>query len=135
MFWGKNAFLRLRHTKRKGDGMAVCSFRRMAAAFITGVAMFSSVLLLADTTLTPADESWGTALTVAEGETVVIDGGQDAIWSGAVTVSANAVLKTRGAITISGAVTVAAGGTLDVESGIANCAFGARQSSCADLAL
>ena len=107
----------------------------MAAAFITGVAMFSAPLLLADAVYTPASESWGTELTVAEGETVVIDGGQDAIWSGAVTVSANAVLKTRGAITISGTVTVAVGGTLDVESGIANCAFGARQSSCADLAL
>ena len=115
--------------------MVFCSFRRMAAAIIVGAAAFGASALLADTTFTPADESWGTALTVAEGETAVIDGGQDAIWSGAVTVSANAVLKTRGAITISGAVTVAAGGTLDVESGIANCAFGARQSSCADLAL
>ncbi len=109
--------------------MVVCSFRRMAAAIIVGAAAFGASALLADTTFTPADESWGTALTVAEGETVVIDGGQDAIWSGAVTVSANAVLKTRGAITISGTVTVAVGGTLDVESGVANCVFGSRTMS------
>lgn len=76
--------------------MAVCSFRRMAAAFITGVAMLSSPLLLADAVYTPAGGSRGTALTVAEVEAVVIDGGQDAVVMTGSSVAADTLIGVEG---------------------------------------
>ena len=77
----------------------------MLVAFAAG-AVFS---VFADTTYTPTDAGWGEALTVAEGETVIID-----------------TLKTRGKLSVSGTTTVNSGGTLDIESGEAFFAFGSK---------
>ncbi len=77
-------------------------------------------------TYTPASEGWGGALTIPEGETVVIDGGEFGTWAGAVTVGTNAILKTRGVLAITGTTTVLSNGTMDVETGVTTPAFAAQ---------
>ena len=81
------------------------------------VALTMTIPALADTTYTPSDAGWGEALTVADGETAIIDAGSGATWSGAITVSSNATLKARGNLTVAGTVGVAKSGVLDLESG------------------
>ena len=86
--------------------------------------------VFADTVYSPADGGWGAALTVASGETVVIDAGDVAsAWSGAVTVESGGILKTRGRLSIMGVATVKSGATLDVESGTSFIAFNARTAT------
>ena len=94
----------------------------MLVAFAAG-AVFS---VFADTTYTPTDAGWGEALTVAEGETVIIDTGDAGVWGGAITVNDGGTLKTRGKLSVSGTTTVNSGGTLDIESGEAFFAFGSK---------
>ena len=94
----------------------------MLVAFAAG-AVFS---VFADTTYTPTDAGWGEALTVAEGETVIIDTGDAGVWGGAITVNDGGTLKTRGRLSVSGTTTVNSGGTLDIESGEAFFAFGSK---------
>ena len=98
---------------------------KVLALAVAGV-VFS---LFADTTYTPGNEGWGEALTVAEGETAIIDAGGGGEWAGAITVSSNAVLKTRGILRVNGTTTVVASGTLDVESGTSYFTFGSRTMS------
>ena len=109
----------------------ICNFRRSVvrlaeALALPLVAWVAAIPALADTTYTPSDAGWGEALTVADGETVVIDAGNGGEWIGAITVSSNAVLKTRGTAQLSGTVTVAVGGTMDVETGVTTPTFANR---------
>ncbi|MBP5226693.1 MAG: hypothetical protein J6336_04850 [Kiritimatiellae bacterium] len=84
----------------------------------------------ADTTYQPGTDGWGAALTVGDGETVIIDGGSgNNGWGSAVTVNEGGTLKVRGNIKLNGTTTVAKGGTLDIETGTAYCAFGARTAT------
>ncbi len=93
------------------------------AAFLSGAAF-------ADTIYSPGGQGWGAALTVGNGETVVIDAGDAAnVWSGAVTVEAGGILKTRGKLSIMGVATVKTGATLDVESGTSFIAFNSRTAT------
>ncbi|MBQ8111606.1 MAG: hypothetical protein IJ146_00225 [Kiritimatiellae bacterium] len=87
-------------------------------------ALVASAVCVAETTYTPGDPNWGTALTVVNGDTVVIDGGEGSAWSGAVTIASGGTLKTRGKLTVVGASALNAGGFLDVETGSAQLAFG-----------
>ena len=66
-------------------------------------ALVASAACVAETTYTPGDPNWGTALTVVNGDSVVIDGGEGSAWSGAVTIASGGTLKTRGKLTVVGA--------------------------------
>lgn len=50
-------------------------------------ALVASAACVADTLYQPGGAGWGEALTVVNGDTVVIDGGEGAAWSGAVTIA------------------------------------------------
>ena len=102
--------------------MTVRSMIRMAAlvaASFVGTAW-------ADFTFQPGDVDWGTALTVVDGETIILDAGDDANWAGTVTVEAGGTLKTRGGLAVNGATTVALGGTIDIETGNASFNFNSK---------
>ena len=106
----------------------ICNFRRSVVRLartlaLPLVALMATVPALADTTYTPTDAGWGEALTVAEGETVIIDTGDAGVWSGSITVNSGGTLKTRGKLSVSGTTTVNSGGTLDIESGEAYFTF------------
>ena len=67
----------------------IYNFRRSVVRFagtlaLPLVALMAAVPALADTTYTPTDAGWGEALTVAEGETVIIDTGDAGVWSGSI---------------------------------------------------
>ena len=89
-------------------------------------ALCAAIPSFADTTYTPADAGWGEALTVADGDTVIIDAGDAGAWNGAITVNKGGTLKTRGMLSVLGTTTVNSGGTLDIESGEAYFAFGSK---------
>ncbi|MBQ9430321.1 MAG: hypothetical protein IJU44_02095 [Kiritimatiellae bacterium] len=90
------------------------------------IAAFFSGSVFAEVIYTTANSSWGEALTVNENETIVIDGAEDGMWTGTITVKAGGVLKTRGGLTVNGATTVAAGGTIDIEDGSAYFNFNSK---------
>lgn len=102
---------------------------KMVKNVVVFAALCAAIPSFADTTYTPADAGWGGALTVADGETAIIDAGGGGAWDGAITVSSNAVLKTCGTLRVNGTTTVDAGGTLDVESGTAYFSFGNKTMS------
>ena len=84
--------------------------------------------VFADTVYTAGGEGWGAALTVAAGETVVLQAAdaEESAWEGAVTVQEGGVLKTSGRLNVSGATAVNAGGQLDVTAGEATFNFGSQ---------
>ena len=86
----------------------------------------AGTLTTASMTITPSDPQWGAALTVGDGQTIIIDAGEVGAWSGAVTVNKGGTLKTRGKLSVSGTTTVNSGGTLDIESGEAFFAFASK---------
>lgn len=95
------------------------------AGFVAAAAFFATPSLLADTVYRPGDAGWGEELTVGDGETAVIDGGNTRhVWNGAVKVASGGTLKTRGSLIVLGASALNAGGSLDVETGSAQLAFG-----------
>ncbi len=86
----------------------------------------AGTLATASMAITPSDPQWGAALTVGDGQTIVIDAGDAGAWNGAITVNKGGTLKTRGMLSVLGTTTVNSGGTLDIESGEAYFAFGSK---------
>ena len=68
--------------------------------FVVAAAGFITFPLVAETLYQPGGAGWGEALTVVNGDTVVIDGDEGAAWSGAVTIASGGTLKTRGKLTV-----------------------------------
>lgn len=109
--------------RRVADGV-LGFYDTVRSAFLTNslTGVFTTAEDYADP-LTPDSSLWGTALSIGGGETVVIDGGTGASWSGAITVMPGGTLVTRGELTVSGATSVNADGTLDIESGSSTITF------------
>lgn len=110
--------------------MAIHSSRCVVAALVMG--MVACLSASADTTanmapITPSDPEWGKALTVTSD--TVIDAGEGATWSGALTVYEGATLTTRGHLSVAGTMTVNVNGALDIETGTAGINFGSRTMS------
>ncbi|MBP5321989.1 MAG: hypothetical protein J6334_13510, partial [Kiritimatiellae bacterium] len=101
--------------------------RKQGAVFAVALGAMAFVASVwAETTYVPEADGWSSALTVASGETVVIDGGGGSAWTGTVTVEEGGTLKTYGTLAINGGTTVAAGGTLEVAGGSTICNFNSR---------
>ncbi len=102
--------------------------KRMVIGCFVGSALALASSAFADTTYSAGGEGWGGALTVASGETVILEAAADAEteWAGTLTVQNGGVVKTTGKLKVSGNTAVDAGGKLDVTAGEAWFNFGAQ---------